>query len=115
MPKIFLDSLNTSIRIRIDCMSFCVNESAKLNYKLLETNEVQLLSFSFMKKLDIKIPHKRLNFILGCQEEQFVIFQELDDFNDIKSLVSLLVIFEVHICMTLYCVFTACVLEEKIT
>lgn len=69
------------------------------------------MRFSFAKELNIKVPDEGLDLILGSEEEELEVFEKLDEFYHIQSLISLFIVFEVGI--SLGCVHTTSVLEEE--
>jgi hypothetical protein len=76
-------------------MSFCVDQCAKLDNKLLKASEIQFLGLSFFKQLDIEIPDKIGDFIFIGQEEELKIFEELYEFHHAQCFIPLLIILEV--------------------
>ncbi len=69
MPKIFLNCFNAFISIRINCVSFSIYQSTKLNNELLKGRKVKLLCFSFVEKFNIDISDQISYLVLICQKE----------------------------------------------
>ena len=111
MAEAFLDDFNTFIGIRIDGVSLSVSQCTKLDNKLLKAIEIQLLRLSFLEHLYIQVPHQVCHLVFVCKEEEFEIFEELDQLNGTQSFKSFLVVLEVVVAFD--CVHAACVLEEE--
>jgi hypothetical protein len=111
--KVFLDSLDPFVGIGIDGMSLRVDDRTELEDKLLEPKEVEFLRFSLVEQLDIDVSHQVLDFVLGGQEEELVVFEELDDFDSFEGLVSLAVVLKVDIAPG--CILTAGVPEKNVS
>ncbi len=113
MNKFFLDIFLSFCWLSGNGVRFCVNNRAKLNQKLFEPQEIQLLRFSFIHKFHIDISHKVLNLHIRGQEIKFILFQELDELDNRNCLLPFLVIIE---CLRLTGrVHAWSVLQEKIT
>ena len=71
--KAFLNRLNSSVGISVDCVSFGVDKSTKLDDELLEAKKIQFLGFSFVEHLNVEVPDEGLNLVFGSEEEEFII------------------------------------------
>jgi len=112
MSKIFFDRLNSFIRVCIYRVSLGIDNGTELNDKLLKAKEIEIHSLTFIEQFNINISHKTLNLIFGGQEEEFVVFEELNNFHHVESFVSLFVVLEVEI--TLCAILAARVLEKNV-
>jgi hypothetical protein len=68
--------------------------SRELNKKLLKPQIIKLLGFPLIQELDIDIPHKILHFRVGCQEVEFIVFEELDELDNRNSFFPFLALVE---------------------
>jgi len=112
MSKIFFDRLNSFIRVCIYRVSLGIDNGTELNDKLLKAKEIEIHSLTFIEQFNINISHKTLNLIFGGQEEEFVVFEELNNFHHVESFVSLFVVLKVEI--TLCAILAARVLEKNV-
>ena len=112
MSKIFFDRLNSFIRVCIYRVSLGIDNGTELNDKLLKAKEIEIHSLTFIEQFNINISHKTLNLIFGGQEEEFVVFEELNNFHHVERFVSLFVVLKVEI--TLCAILAARVLEKNV-
>ena len=110
--KVFFDRLDAFVGIGIDGVGFRVDDRTELEDKLLEPKEVELLRFPLVEQLYIDVSHQVLDFVLGGQEEELVVFEELDDFDSLEGLVSLAVVLKVYVASD--CILTAGVPEKYV-
>jgi hypothetical protein len=75
-------------------MRFGEDNGTKLYDKLLKPDVIKFLRFPLIQQLDIDIPDKILYFRVGGQKVHFVVFEELDEFDNRYSLFALLALIE---------------------
>lgn len=95
----------------INCVCFREDYCSKLNNKVFKTWKIQILVLSFILQLNIDISDQILNLVVACQEEELVVFEELDKLDCIDELFSGLVVFK--IVDTFYGVHGGSVFEEQ--
>jgi hypothetical protein len=75
-------------------MRFGEDNSTKLYDKLLKPNVIKFLRFPLIQQLNIDIPDKILYFRVGGQKVHFVVFEELDEFDNRYSFFAFLALVE---------------------